>query len=460
MSGGDGQGARSIGRLTRRRLLRLALGSASFAYLEARGGLATLAHSLVGDGGTAGTATDASGAAGAARRLYRNVAIADGLSPQRQTAMSVLVDSGKVAWIRPSDAEGNPGPAAGLTIIDGNGMTAVPGLVDAHCHLTSPGGKNWLDHFKDPPSTMLQTAERNGDLARRAGTAWLREVGSPTVVDPIDGRRRALALGIRDRWAGRGDRPRVRSGGTWIAPPRTMARGVSIVAAERGRARRGGAPTAQPGRGSREAVRGSGRFERFPVERGGDSPCRRRRPCPRRQGDGTCDAPRPGKSCRRGRRRRRRARVSPGRRPVRGDGAPRHAPRHDADRAAFVAAHWADERRLLRNACRTAFRAAAAGARRAERAAGADKPAWLSAPARTSAVAARAPASLPGRSSRLWPQACSRGRPSARQHGAVASSWASPTPAASRRARRADFFLVSGDPYSYPAALWNVQRFA
>jgi len=229
MSGGASP-ARPVGRLTRRRLLRLAVGGASLAYLESRGGLAALAHSVVGDGASSTGVSDAASAATNARRLYRNVAIADGLTSQRRTAMSILVDSGKVAWVRPADAEEDAGPSTGLTIIDGTGLTAVPGLVDAHCHLTSPGGKNWLDHFKDSPNTMLQTAEKNGQLARQAGTAWLREVGSPTVVDPIDGRTRALTLGIRDRWAGRNDRPKVRSAGTWIAPPRTMARGVSVVA--------------------------------------------------------------------------------------------------------------------------------------------------------------------------------------------------------------------------------------
>ncbi len=69
----------------------------------------------------------------------------------------------------------------------------------------SPGGINWLSYFRDPPNRMLQTAEKNGAAAYNAGTAWLRDVGSPTVVDPVDGRRRALALGIRDRWVGRAE---------------------------------------------------------------------------------------------------------------------------------------------------------------------------------------------------------------------------------------------------------------
>ena len=56
-----------------------------------------------------------------------------------------------VGWIRPRDAEADPGPSSGLEIVNCRGLTIVPGLVDAHCHLTSPGGANWLSHFQDPP---------------------------------------------------------------------------------------------------------------------------------------------------------------------------------------------------------------------------------------------------------------------------------------------------------------------
>jgi imidazolonepropionase-like amidohydrolase len=201
--------------ITRRRLLRLGAAAASLGYLESRGLIASAASALRVAGGTSG------------RVLYRDGSLADGRSSDLQTHMSVLVGNGRVAWIRPSDSELDPGP--GAEIVDARGLTIVPGMVDCHCHLTSPGGANYLDHFKDPPSKMIETADQNGALARRAGTAWLREVGSPTVVDPVDGQRRALALGIRDRWAGRSDRPRVRSGGTWIAPPRVLAKGVAIV---------------------------------------------------------------------------------------------------------------------------------------------------------------------------------------------------------------------------------------
>jgi imidazolonepropionase-like amidohydrolase len=213
--------------ITRRRLLQLGAAASALGYMGSRGALDAAASSLAGE--TAAMARPQPFASASRRVLYRNASLADGRSAQIQRNVSVFVDGGRIGWIRPADSEANPGPADGLEIVNGAGLTIVPGMVDAHCHLTSPGGANWLSYFQDPPSTMLQTAERNGRLAREAGAAWLREVGSPTVVDPIDGRKRALALGVRDRWIGRSDRPRVRSGGTWIAPPKVMASGVAIV---------------------------------------------------------------------------------------------------------------------------------------------------------------------------------------------------------------------------------------
>lgn len=167
-------------------------------------------------------------AATARRVLYRDGALADGRSATLRFGVSILVSDGRITWIRPADSEEDPGPRAGLEIVDARGATFVPGMVDGHSHLTLPGGANWLDRLTDPPERLLEVAEQNGELAFRAGVRWFRDVGSPTVADPVDGRRRALALGIRDRWAGRQDRPSVRAAGTWLAPPGVLRRGNAI----------------------------------------------------------------------------------------------------------------------------------------------------------------------------------------------------------------------------------------
>lgn len=148
--------------------------------------------------------------------LYRDAAIADGRSPDLLRGQSVLVRDGRIAWIRPKDAEEDPGPAAGLTVVDALGATIVPGMVDCHAHLTAPGGANWIERFTDPPEVAARVAEDNGALMVQSGVRWARDVGAMVDVDPVDGRRRALSLGVRDRWRGRRDRPYVRAAGTWI----------------------------------------------------------------------------------------------------------------------------------------------------------------------------------------------------------------------------------------------------
>ncbi len=147
------------------------------------------------------------------RTLYRDGALADGRSTTLQRNVSILVDAGRIAWIRPTGGEDD---TTGATIVDCAGATFVPGMVDCHSHVTGPGGANWIERFNDPPEALLAAAEHNGRIGLAAGVRWMRDVGSPIGIDPIDGQERALALGVRDRWAGHVDRPYLRAAGTWL----------------------------------------------------------------------------------------------------------------------------------------------------------------------------------------------------------------------------------------------------
>jgi len=146
--------------------------------------------------------------------VYRDGAVADGRSAQLRLGVSVLVADGRIAWIRPTDDEDQIPP--GTEIVDAIGSTIVPGMIDGHSHLTLPGGARWRDHMNDAPERQLATAEHNARLLASAGVRWARDVGAPMGIDPIDGRERAISLGIRDRWRGRDGYPYVRAAGSWV----------------------------------------------------------------------------------------------------------------------------------------------------------------------------------------------------------------------------------------------------
>src|SRR3989475_13001152 len=160
--------------------------------------------------------------------LYRDAALADMAGPSLRKGVSVLVADQRITWLRPTSDERDLPPD--VRVIDAGGSTIVPGMVDAHSHLTLPGGSHWIDRGADPPEELLEVAEHNGDLLGRAGVRWARDGGSPLAVDPRDGRRRALALRVRERWRSDPNRPRIRVAGTWIGHSGVIPGGLAIEA--------------------------------------------------------------------------------------------------------------------------------------------------------------------------------------------------------------------------------------
>ena len=157
--------------------------------------------------------------------------MADGRSPTLRRGVSILVEGDIIRWIRPSDGEEDPGPADGLEIVDASGSTIVPGMVDGHSHITLPGGAHWIDRIDDPPAVLLEVADRNARLLTGAGVRWARDVGAPRVEDPVDGRQRALSLGVRDRARGRRGYPHIRAAGTWLEKTGTLPPAANTVQA-------------------------------------------------------------------------------------------------------------------------------------------------------------------------------------------------------------------------------------
>jgi imidazolonepropionase-like amidohydrolase len=141
------------------------------------------------------------------RLLIRDACLADGHSPALQVGINLLIENGRIAWVSPEESD--PG---GANVLDGGGATIVPAFVDAHSHLTMPGGSHWIERGSDPPDQLREVARRNATRLVQAGILWARDVGSPAGADG-----HAVSLQVRQEMAGRIGTPYIRVAGTWIA---------------------------------------------------------------------------------------------------------------------------------------------------------------------------------------------------------------------------------------------------
>jgi len=157
--------------------------------------------------------------------VYQGAALADGTGPVLRTPVTIAVRDGFITAI--SDGDSAEPASAGATVVDASGATIVPGLVDCHSHLTLQGGAQWIARGADPTPDLIDAAERNAAALIAAGVRWVRDVGSPRRADG-DGRERALALGLRDRWRGQAGYPYIRAAGTWLTKEGSLPAGLAV----------------------------------------------------------------------------------------------------------------------------------------------------------------------------------------------------------------------------------------
>lgn len=89
-------------------------------------------------------------------------------------ASTVIVDNGRIARIE----DGFVAPA-GATVVDQRNRTLMPGLIDAHVHLTGdPGTPFWREAI-DTDELAAIVGVKNALLTARAGFTTVRDVGAP-----------------------------------------------------------------------------------------------------------------------------------------------------------------------------------------------------------------------------------------------------------------------------------------
>jgi imidazolonepropionase-like amidohydrolase len=107
--------------------------------------------------------------------LFRNVRVFDGKSDRLTAPTSVLVRGNRIAAIGPATAAAAPG----ATVVEGEGRTLMPGLIDAHWHtiLIRPTPEQAI--FGDVGFTnLLAGAEARATLMR--GFTSVRDLGGPS----------------------------------------------------------------------------------------------------------------------------------------------------------------------------------------------------------------------------------------------------------------------------------------
>ncbi|UNK79581.1 amidohydrolase family protein [Sphingopyxis granuli] len=106
-----------------------------------------------------------------AKTLLRNVRIFDGSTPQLSPSRSILLDGGTIQAILPTDAVD-----AVDTIIDLDGRTLIPGLIDAHFHAYA-SDFDFVKLEKLPPTYLAQRGRHLMEDALKRGFTTVRDVG-------------------------------------------------------------------------------------------------------------------------------------------------------------------------------------------------------------------------------------------------------------------------------------------
>ncbi|MFY9991823.1 MAG: amidohydrolase family protein, partial [Rhodoplanes sp.] len=101
--------------------------------------------------------------------LFTNVRVFDGKSATLSDAINVLVRGNVIEKIAKEPISTDR--SASTTIVDGKGRTLMPGLIDAHVHMTFSTIPLALIFSADPNYTMLRDGKAAGEMLMRGFTS-------------------------------------------------------------------------------------------------------------------------------------------------------------------------------------------------------------------------------------------------------------------------------------------------
>lgn len=108
--------------------------------------------------------------------LVRDVRLVDGTGAPARTGVSVLVDRGRFEWIGPTELA----PAvASHSVIEAEGRSLLPGLINSHVHLCNDGGPDLAEQVRNDsvPMASLRAATM-AELTLHSGVTSVRDCGA------------------------------------------------------------------------------------------------------------------------------------------------------------------------------------------------------------------------------------------------------------------------------------------
>lgn len=105
--------------------------------------------------------------------IHAGHVITDASKPMRG-ASTIIVTDGRITAI----ADGLTRAESGTRVIDLSDKTVLPGLIDAHVHLTGDPGGDFRDEAVDSTESSVVTGAKNARITALAGFTTVRDLGS------------------------------------------------------------------------------------------------------------------------------------------------------------------------------------------------------------------------------------------------------------------------------------------
>ncbi|HEX9712741.1 MAG TPA: amidohydrolase family protein [Actinomycetota bacterium] len=135
--------------------------------------------------------------------VVRGALLVDGTGSQPVPDATLVVEDGAVVY---AGAAGDaPPPPKHAPVIDAEGRTIIPGLIDCHVHLCFDGEPDFEAEARVPPGRAALKAMRNAVSALNAGITTVRDLGGigTASLDVVWAQRAGIVQGPRILTAGR-----------------------------------------------------------------------------------------------------------------------------------------------------------------------------------------------------------------------------------------------------------------